>query len=53
MKNKVSWKDLLPASILAVVFLLRFDAVTATVVFVATACGVFAARKHYVRKDKR
>ena len=52
MKNGLSWKDVLPASILAGVFLLRFDVVMALVVFVATVGGVYAVRKHLKPKRK-
>ena len=52
MKNRVSWKDVVLALILATVFFLRFDVVTATLVFIATAFGVFAVRRHMTKKDR-
>jgi len=53
MKRVLSWKDILPGCILAGVFLLRFDAVMAVVVFVATTGGVVAVRRHLAKKDKQ
>lgn len=51
MRNVLSWKDLLPAGLLAGVFLLHFDLVMAIVLFVATASGVLAVRRHLARKS--